>query len=97
VAYIGDDVNDVAVLEAVGLAACPADATPFAEAAAHMVCRTAGGAGVLREVAELIIAARTAPDLNGRQHAAAPTPAGRAGLHATTLAQWRCFDERSEW
>ncbi len=97
VAYIGDDVNDVAVMEMVGLAACPADAAPFAKAAAHMVCQTAGGAGVLREVAELIIAAHAVPDLNGRQPVAAPTPAGRAGLHATTLAQWRCFDERSEW
>jgi len=67
VAYIGDDVNDVAVMEAVGLAACPADATPFAKAAAHLVCRTVGGAGVLREVAELIIAAQLTGHDNGRQ------------------------------
>ena len=67
VAYIGDDVNDVAVMEAVGLAACPADATPFAKAAAHLVCRTVGGAGVLREVAELIIAAQLTGQDNGCQ------------------------------
>ncbi len=28
VAYIGDDVNDIELLHAVGLAACPADAAP---------------------------------------------------------------------
>ena len=65
IAYVGDDVNDVGVMRLVGLAACPADATSFAKAAAHLVCQTPGGAGVLREVAELIIAAQLAPSTNG--------------------------------
>jgi 3-deoxy-D-manno-octulosonate 8-phosphate phosphatase (KDO 8-P phosphatase) len=58
VAYIGDDTNDVEVMKLVGLAACPADATPFAKAVAHYVCPSPGGHGAFREVAELIIAAR---------------------------------------
>ena len=57
VAYIGDDTNDVEIMQRVGLAACPADATPFAQAVAHYVCVNRGGYGAFREVAELIIAA----------------------------------------
>lgn len=57
VAYIGDDTNDVEIMQRVGLAACPADGTPFAQAVAHYVCVNRGGYGAFREVAELIIAA----------------------------------------
>jgi 3-deoxy-D-manno-octulosonate 8-phosphate phosphatase (KDO 8-P phosphatase) len=46
-------------MEQVGLAACPADATPFARAAAHYVCPSRGGYGAFRDFAELIIAAKT--------------------------------------
>ncbi len=58
VAYIGDDTNDVEIMRQVGLAACPADAMPFARATAHYICANRGGHGAFREVAELIIAAR---------------------------------------
>ena len=58
VAYIGDDTNDVHIMQEVGLAACPADATPFAEAAAHFVCPNRGGYGAFRDFAELIIGAQ---------------------------------------
>ena len=61
VAFIGDDVNDVDVLGLVGLSACPGDATEFARAVADYHCRTAGGFGCFRELAELIIAAQTNP------------------------------------
>jgi N-acylneuraminate cytidylyltransferase len=58
VAYIGDDLGDVGILGRVGLAACPADATPEARAMAHYVCERAGGDGAVRELAELILALR---------------------------------------
>ncbi len=58
VAYIGDDTNDVEIMKQVGLAACPADATPFALAVAHYVCPSRGGYGAFRDFAELIIAAQ---------------------------------------
>jgi len=58
VAFIGDDVNDLAVLKAVGLAACPADATRFNKEIAHYCCDTKGGEGCFREVAEFIIHAK---------------------------------------
>lgn len=57
IAYIGDDTNDVDVLDRVGLAGCPADATPFAQMAAHYQCQARGGHGAFREFAEFIIAA----------------------------------------
>lgn len=60
VAYIGDDTNDVEVMRLVGLAGCPADATPFAQAVAHYICPSRGGYGAFRDFAELIIAARAA-------------------------------------
>jgi YrbI family 3-deoxy-D-manno-octulosonate 8-phosphate phosphatase len=58
VAFIGDDVHDVGLLRAVGLAACPADAVPAARAAAVHHCRAAGGHGAFRELADAILAGR---------------------------------------
>lgn len=58
IAYIGDDTNDVEVMQMVGLAACPADATRFAKQVAHYICETNGGYGCLREFAEFIITAK---------------------------------------
>jgi YrbI family 3-deoxy-D-manno-octulosonate 8-phosphate phosphatase len=58
ICYIGDDVNDLDVLAAVGLSACPQDAEPAVRGAVDFVCSRRGGRGAFREVAELIIAAR---------------------------------------
>lgn len=61
IAYIGDDTNDVEIMQQVGLAACPADATRFAQETAHYICASRGGYGAFREFAELIITAREEP------------------------------------
>ena len=58
VAYIGDDTNDAAVMQAVGLSACPADAMCFARDVADYVCESDGGHGAFREFAELIATSR---------------------------------------
>jgi 3-deoxy-D-manno-octulosonate 8-phosphate phosphatase (KDO 8-P phosphatase) len=58
VAYIGDDVNDLSVMRAVGLAAAPADAPFEVRAQAEMVMEAAGGRGCLREFVEAILRAR---------------------------------------
>jgi len=55
IAYIGDDTNDVEVLEVAGLSACPFDAFEPVKKIAHYICQTPGGAGAFREFAELII------------------------------------------
>jgi 3-deoxy-D-manno-octulosonate 8-phosphate phosphatase (KDO 8-P phosphatase) len=60
VSYIGDDVNDLPVLERVGLSACPADAAPEVRARVHLVCARPGGRGAVRDLCELILKARDA-------------------------------------
>ena len=58
VAFIGDDLNDLSALECVGLACAVADAAEPVQAVAHYVTRRRGGDGAVREVCELLIAAR---------------------------------------
>jgi len=58
VAYVGDDLNDLPILNAVALSAAPADAPFEVRAAAFMVLETAGGRGCLREFVEAILRAR---------------------------------------
>lgn len=58
VAYIGDDVNDLAVIGSVGLSAAPADAPLEVRGQAFMVTDAAGGRGCLREFLEAILRAR---------------------------------------
>jgi YrbI family 3-deoxy-D-manno-octulosonate 8-phosphate phosphatase len=58
VAYIGDDVNDLAALKAVGFSAAPADALPPVRQVVDYVCRKKGGEGAVREVADLILNAQ---------------------------------------
>jgi 3-deoxy-D-manno-octulosonate 8-phosphate phosphatase (KDO 8-P phosphatase) len=57
IAYIGDDVNDIEIMQKVGLTACPADGISFTKNIANYVCENKGGEGCFREFAELIIAA----------------------------------------
>src|SRR5439155_24729498 len=59
VAYIGDDVNDLVALRAVGLSAGPAEAMPAVLQAVHYVCKKKGGEGAVRELADLILAAHS--------------------------------------
>jgi 3-deoxy-D-manno-octulosonate 8-phosphate phosphatase (KDO 8-P phosphatase) len=58
VAYIGDDVNDIEALKAVGLSAAPADSLPQVLKIVDYVCRQKGGEGAVRELAEMILFAR---------------------------------------
>jgi 3-deoxy-D-manno-octulosonate 8-phosphate phosphatase (KDO 8-P phosphatase) len=58
VAYIGDDVNDVTTLEAVGFSATPADGMPQAAAVVDYVCAKKGGEGAVREIIEMILEAQ---------------------------------------
>ena len=59
VAYIGDDVNDYEILQMVGLSACPADAVEKVQKIVHMHCKSPGGHGCFRELAELILMAQS--------------------------------------
>jgi len=55
---IGDDIVDVPMMRAVGLAAAVADACPEAKEDADYVTETRGGRGAVREVIELILRAQ---------------------------------------
>ena len=57
VAYVGDDFNAVEVLRAVGMPCCPADAQRPAREVAAYISERRGGQGVIRDVAEQILAA----------------------------------------
>lgn len=57
-AYMGDDVNDVAALQTVGYAAAPADCDDKVRQVVHYICQKNGGEGVVREVIDMILAAR---------------------------------------
>ncbi|MDP7651795.1 MAG: HAD hydrolase family protein [Rhodospirillales bacterium] len=58
VAHMGDDLNDVPVLEVVGLPLSVADAVAEARAAAAYVTERRGGDGAVREICNLMVAAR---------------------------------------
>lgn len=59
VMYIGDDVNDIEALQAVGVSAAPADGLPQVLDVVDYVCRQKGGEGAVRELAEMILRSRT--------------------------------------
>lgn len=53
--YIGNDLNDLAVLPFVGYFACPADAHPQVIRQADIVLKHPGGRGAIRELVEKIL------------------------------------------
>lgn len=61
VAYVGNDVNDLECMHAAGVAIAPADAHPDALLAADVVTAAPGGFGAVREVCDLLLAARADP------------------------------------
>jgi len=64
IAYMGDDTNDLEIMEKVGLSACPADATKFAKKIADVIVESKGGYGAIRDLCELLIEAKAAPHKN---------------------------------
>jgi 3-deoxy-D-manno-octulosonate 8-phosphate phosphatase (KDO 8-P phosphatase) len=58
VAFVGDDVTDIPLMQRSELAIAVADAVPETRAAAHYVTELPGGHGAVREVTELILKAQ---------------------------------------
>jgi len=58
IAYVGDDLPDLPLLQRAGLAVAVANAAPEVTRAAHFVTSRAGGEGAVREVIELIVKAQ---------------------------------------
>lgn len=66
VAYIGDDINDLSCMEAVGVAGgfigCPADAADRVKERADFISSKSGGEGAVREYIEWIMGRRSTVD-----------------------------------
>jgi 3-deoxy-D-manno-octulosonate 8-phosphate phosphatase (KDO 8-P phosphatase) len=58
VAYMGDDLLDLPVLERTGLAAAPADAVEDVRSRVHWVSAARGGDGAVRDLVETILRAQ---------------------------------------
>jgi len=57
-AFVGDDLPDLSIMRTVGVAVAVADAVPEVMAVADVVLTRPGGAGAVREFAELLLKAR---------------------------------------
>jgi 3-deoxy-D-manno-octulosonate 8-phosphate phosphatase (KDO 8-P phosphatase) len=57
-AFIGDDINDLPALAIAGLSAAPANAQPSVKAAVALVLERGGGQGAVRQLVDMILAAR---------------------------------------
>jgi 3-deoxy-D-manno-octulosonate 8-phosphate phosphatase (KDO 8-P phosphatase) len=55
IAYMGDDVPDLAVMQACGVAACPEDAAPDVMWIANYISSKPGGKGAVRELIEAVL------------------------------------------
>jgi 3-deoxy-D-manno-octulosonate 8-phosphate phosphatase (KDO 8-P phosphatase) len=55
IAYLGDDLNDMELLEAAGLSACPAQSPDYIRSRCVLRLSKAGGEGVFREFVEHIL------------------------------------------
>lgn len=58
VAFMGDDVADLAALDAAGLSVAPANAHPWIAARVHWRTQARGGEGAARELCDLLLAAQ---------------------------------------
>lgn len=55
VAYIGDDINDIALLKSVGVAATPKNAPAYVQGIVDFVTEKRGGEGAFREFVERVL------------------------------------------
>lgn len=66
IAYIGDDLNDLECLKAVGWPACPKDARPEVISECRFVADANGGDGAVREFCEYILKSNSFQELMSR-------------------------------
>lgn len=55
VAFVGDDLTDIPLMQRVEFAVAVADAVPETRSVAHYITQARGGRGAVREVAEIIL------------------------------------------
>lgn len=54
VCYVGDDINDLDVMEKVAIACAPQNAVPEIQQVAHLLMNRSGGQGAVRDVCDLV-------------------------------------------
>jgi YrbI family 3-deoxy-D-manno-octulosonate 8-phosphate phosphatase len=55
VSYIGDDINDLGLLNKVGFSVCPKDSALIVQNNCDYICENEGGRGAFRELADIIL------------------------------------------
>lgn len=55
IAYIGDDLNDLACMEYAGVSACPGDAMEAVRSSCSYICTSPGGRGAVREFLDTVL------------------------------------------
>ncbi|HIP92882.1 MAG TPA: 3-deoxy-D-manno-octulosonate 8-phosphate phosphatase [Desulfurobacteriaceae bacterium] len=55
IGFIGDDLNDLPLIERVAFFACPTDAPKYIKEKAHFVSSKKGGQGAVREILEFLV------------------------------------------
>jgi YrbI family 3-deoxy-D-manno-octulosonate 8-phosphate phosphatase len=55
ICFIGDDINDEEIINAVGFSACPADAVDAVKNIVHVILSKKGGEGCVRELIDLYV------------------------------------------
>lgn len=50
--YVGDDINDLEIMQTVGISCCPSDACNKIKQISSYVCKAKGGYGVVREIVD---------------------------------------------
>ena len=73
VGHVGDDVNDIPILKAVGVPMTVANAQPDVRALAVFASARKGGDGAVREIADRILAARVDAGVTGSNSEGHPT------------------------
>ena len=79
VAFMGDDLLDLPVLNRVGLSAAPADAVADVRERVDWVSQAPGGRGAVRELVELVLRAQGRWTRSWRAMPLEATPDGRSG------------------
>lgn len=59
IAYIGDDINDIKLLERVGFSASPKDGMEYVKKKCDYICKKNSGEGAFREIADLILKSKS--------------------------------------
>ena len=59
VAFIGDDINDMSIINIVGFSSCPSDASNPIKEKVSLILKTKGGYGCVREFSDLYLAQNT--------------------------------------